>query len=548
MSKTIFWYLFRDLVRIFVMTSLVLAGIMSFGGLLRPLMEYGLSASQAGKMLLYFMPAMMTYSLPIAALFATTVVYGRLSADNELTACRAGGISHLALTLPAMVLGLALSIVSLLSLSFLVPRYILRVEKVAFDSLAEVVVKNIQRTHQLRIEDYVIYAESAQILPRVQGGDTETVVLHGPMFASYDEDPQTRTKIPSEFFTARSATVLIRQADDRVEFSVELEDGTSFPRVLGEGDMGGVGTGQIGPIPVRSPIDENTKFLDIHQLKRLYEDPTRSREIREMHTRITRQEQQQLFLGQVAAELKRTGQYVFQGTGSADQPLTYVLRKEPEAVVAPRPRGKLLVSSNPELDQRQIRLERVGTAAEFDEARGLTLRVEPRPAAGQIVLEFNLEDVRVETGEGSIGGSSRRRYLYMPMPPEVAAIGRREPTYYLTGGTVRGDDLRTLRRELPQLRNSIEAEIHGRASFAVSCLILVTSGCALGMMFRAGNYLSAFSVSVVPALICIALVVTGQHVSENSSGGLAMGLAIVWSGNVMVLVLAIGLLGHLRRQ
>ena len=40
-----------------------------------------------------------------AALFATTVVYGRLSADNELTACRAGGLSHLTVTLPAFILG-----------------------------------------------------------------------------------------------------------------------------------------------------------------------------------------------------------------------------------------------------------------------------------------------------------------------------------------------------------------------------------------------------------------------------------------------------------
>src|SRR3954453_21804157 len=93
MSRTLFFYIFKDLVRIFFLTSGALAGIMSFGGLLRPLTEHGLDASQAAKMLSYFMPAMSTYSLPIAALFATTMVYGRLAADNELTACRAAGIS-----------------------------------------------------------------------------------------------------------------------------------------------------------------------------------------------------------------------------------------------------------------------------------------------------------------------------------------------------------------------------------------------------------------------------------------------------------------------
>src|SRR2546421_8962802 len=94
MSNTLFRYIFKDLMRIFLLTSCALAGIMSFGGLLRPLTEHGLDAGQAAKMLSYFMPAMTTYSLPIAALFATTVVYGRLAADNEITAMRSAGNAH----------------------------------------------------------------------------------------------------------------------------------------------------------------------------------------------------------------------------------------------------------------------------------------------------------------------------------------------------------------------------------------------------------------------------------------------------------------------
>src|SRR3954463_15108799 len=106
MSRTIFFYIFKDLMRIFLMASGALAGIMSFGGLLRPLTEHGLDAGQAAKMLSYFMPAMTTYSLPIAALFAPTVVSARPAADNELVACRAAGISFMSIGLPAVVLGL----------------------------------------------------------------------------------------------------------------------------------------------------------------------------------------------------------------------------------------------------------------------------------------------------------------------------------------------------------------------------------------------------------------------------------------------------------
>src|SRR5665213_1922529 len=105
MSRTLFWYVFKDLMKIFFMASGALAGIMSFGGLLRPLTQNGLDGSQVILLLRYFMPAMSTYSLPVAALFATTAVYGRMSADNELTACRASGISFLSIATPAMLLG-----------------------------------------------------------------------------------------------------------------------------------------------------------------------------------------------------------------------------------------------------------------------------------------------------------------------------------------------------------------------------------------------------------------------------------------------------------
>jgi hypothetical protein len=76
----------------------------------------------------------------------------------------------------------------------------------------------------------------------------------------------------------------------------------------------------------------------------------------------------------------------------------------------------------------------------------------------------------------------------------------------------------------------------------------VMVGCSLGMLFRTGNYLSAFALSTIPALFCIALIVTGQHVASNSAGGLKMGLTVIWSGNVLVSGLAAGLMGYLRRQ
>ncbi|MGE5608092.1 MAG: LptF/LptG family permease [Bacillota bacterium] len=552
MSKTLFWYVFKDLLKIFVMTSLVLAGIMSFGGLLKPMMQYGLNGTQILKVLMYLLPAMQTYSLPIAALFATTVVYGRLAADNELIACRAGGISHMGMVMPAVVLALILSIVSLLCLCFVVPRYTLKVEKVAFDSLAEVVKKKFDRKHQISLNGNEIYAESVEILPPPPGRpDDEVIVLNGPVFCNYDEKTRKAQPVltPTEFYTARRAIAVIHRDEDRVSFTAQLEGGASFPRQFQGAAIGGIATAQFGPIDLNeSLIRENTKFMDIHQLKRLYDDPMRSRKVRNSFSKITEHEQEQEFLKGVVETLNRTGQYRFQGDEEA-----FLLQLDPEIKIPQRAVqiDEVNISSAPGSQTRQIRLQRVrdGEVIGTDEARHLSLRIKADPSDDQIILNFRLDYVRVGAAASKpTDKPSFAHTLTIPTPAELVKYKTRKVDYYLTQGSAGGEDLRFLRQEVPGLQSRIVAEIHSRVSFAVSCLILVVVGCALGMMFRTGNYLGAFALSVIPALLCIALMVTGQHVVENEGSLLKLGLATIWSGNAIVFVLAAALLGHLRRQ
>src|SRR5271169_3831944 len=68
MTKTLFWYIFGNLFRVFVMTTGALTGIMSFAVLLRPLTENGLDFGQVNRLLLYSWPAVCAYSLPVSAL------------------------------------------------------------------------------------------------------------------------------------------------------------------------------------------------------------------------------------------------------------------------------------------------------------------------------------------------------------------------------------------------------------------------------------------------------------------------------------------------
>ncbi len=75
------------------------------------------------------------------------------------------------------------------------------------------------------------------------------------------------------------------------------------------------------------------------------------------------------------------------------------------------------------------------------------------------------------------------------------------------------------------------------------------------MMFRSGNFLTAFAVSFIPALLCITLIVAGQQTCRSvpwtdalKHNPLKFGVALIWSGNVMNALIACSLLLRLQRQ
>jgi lipopolysaccharide export system permease protein len=63
------------------------------------------------RLLPFALPTALAYAAPCAMLFTICVVYGRMSADNEVVAAKALGITPVVLLWPAWILGFALSLV-----------------------------------------------------------------------------------------------------------------------------------------------------------------------------------------------------------------------------------------------------------------------------------------------------------------------------------------------------------------------------------------------------------------------------------------------------
>ncbi len=94
-----------ELIRVFFMALLSITGLILLASVIAEAMRSGLGPGQILAALPLFIPNMLPYTLPTTTLFATCIVYGRLSADNEILALKAAGIHMVNVVWPAMLIG-----------------------------------------------------------------------------------------------------------------------------------------------------------------------------------------------------------------------------------------------------------------------------------------------------------------------------------------------------------------------------------------------------------------------------------------------------------
>lgn len=94
-----------ELVKVFLISLIALTGMFLVGDLIQEAMRKGLSPWQILAAIPFFIPNMLPFTIPATTLFATSLVYGRMSDDNEVLVLRASGMNIYRLLWPAVALG-----------------------------------------------------------------------------------------------------------------------------------------------------------------------------------------------------------------------------------------------------------------------------------------------------------------------------------------------------------------------------------------------------------------------------------------------------------
>jgi len=108
-------YILKEFFGPFFVSLAVLTLVMLLGNLVRLadlIINKGVDILSVSKLFIFLMPALLTYTLPLAVLVAVLLSIGRLSSDNEIIALRSSGVSVLRLIIvPLLIVGLILSLI-----------------------------------------------------------------------------------------------------------------------------------------------------------------------------------------------------------------------------------------------------------------------------------------------------------------------------------------------------------------------------------------------------------------------------------------------------
>jgi hypothetical protein len=257
MVFTLHRYIFREAFKVFALAAVALTLMMSLGMILRPVQEFGVGPRQVIHLMGYFLPITLTFVLPMAALFATALVYGRFACDNELDACRASGISLLTLVYPGLALAIMVATANLILSFHVMPAFVQRAEKSLKNDAKQMLFRNIQRRGYYRLPDgrHLIYADQANL---------QNDTLSGVVIA------EVKDQEIKKIITTESARVHFISHSRFNEVRITAHNTYQM-------DAGGVSFFEWLPVTVEFPslLGDDVKFKKIEEMKKITRDKMR---------------------------------------------------------------------------------------------------------------------------------------------------------------------------------------------------------------------------------------------------------------------------------
>ena len=548
--------MFADLGVLTLITTCAVVVITSLGTTLQPLTDGALGAGDVVMFAMLACVPMLSYALPFAAGFASTLVYHRIAADNEALAAHAGGVSHRALLAPALAMGILLACGLGLLNERVIPAFLQHMARLITDDLAKVLINDVDRGRPAMIGSdphrTILYADRAQrVPPDPASGAVDQVLFTGFFVLQLDADHRPVQELSAEF-----ATLWLYPTDilgDKVDDAGRLgrtDDASvaviQLKNAVGADPSGIGGFREETTFAFRVPniFRDKPKFLAYTPLRRLHDHPEDMNWVDAERRALAGAMSRVGLMDAIGASIKATGAVTL--LDSEGRPVTI------------RAGGV-----TPDAAAGGLRLLPTG-------ARNGVLASHIRAGTtGDVVLETLAQDAALSPGEAASGAASLTLELRRARTREVSD-GKDFNAYpertvrTITGliappqlnGSFLGfsaPDLlhqavtRVPERDDPQVvqraealaksvafvRRDVLAKSHERFAMAASCMVLVVTGAVVALRRSGSTPLAVYVWTFIPALGSL-VTISGGHQMTRTVG--APGLLLLWGG---VLVLAV---------
>jgi lipopolysaccharide export LptBFGC system permease protein LptF len=516
MVFTLHRYVLWELIKVFTLASVALTLMLSLGSLLRPIQNYGVGPEQALRLLSYLLPITLTFVLPIAAIFAASLVYGRFASDNELDACRASGIGLWTLIYPGLVLAILVAITNLFLSFYVVPNYVHRAEKAVKADAKQILFRNLQRKGSYELPGHRIHADAVNLAKN----ELEGIVI-----------AETGNKPTKKIITARRAQVDIEAHKNFNQIMITAydvyqfdEQGQVYFKNLRIGDEMG------------SLLSDNIKFKKIDEIKRIRSDPMQFSPIAKLATQTYLQLVAELFAAEAAAQLAQGAEMQLRGDNELVRYTATACNVKKDA---------------------EIELSGNVVVSEYDNAQKTTLpdyvyrssraviKVEDGPAG--IFFEMIITGTPEWTRpDGTKGWSSQHIIKNLSLPssvgqklgPDILKTVAAMPTLLKQPSPDLVKLHARLKKEIECDMTDIDVEINSRLVFGVGCIVLILIGAGLGIILKGGHLLTAFGASAIPAAALIVCIAMGRNLAFNRGD---VGILLMWCSLLVLTLLAAAL-------
>ncbi len=122
--KTLYREVIKDFIGPFFLSGAIMAGILLLDKvflLVDLLVRKGIQIALVGELMLYSLPFVLSFSIPMGVLIASVMVFGRLAHDNELTAIRSSGINPMKLFKPLLILISVIFVIMIFFNAYILP-------------------------------------------------------------------------------------------------------------------------------------------------------------------------------------------------------------------------------------------------------------------------------------------------------------------------------------------------------------------------------------------------------------------------------------------